>query len=92
MLNVTKSHVTKSLFGVMWRKNEKSHVSSGGANEKGEPWFVGRNVARRQGYQNTRDSLRKHVDEEGKPPSQIATLVLTTKSGGPRQRAGSAAL
>ena len=31
------------------------------------------------GYQNTRDSLRKHVDEEGKPPSQIATLVLTTK-------------
>ena len=44
------------------------------------------------GYQNTRDSLRKHVDEEGKPPSQFATLVLTTKSGGPRQRAGSAAL
>ena len=38
------------------------------------------------GYQNTRDSLRKHVDEEGKPPSQFATLVLTTKSGGPRQR------
>ena len=49
VLNVTKSHVTKSLFGVMWRKNEKSHVSSGGANEKGEPWFVGRNVARRLG-------------------------------------------
>ncbi len=34
--------------------------------EKGEPWFVGKDVAENLGYSNTRDSLKKHVDEEDK--------------------------
>ena len=32
--------------------------------EKGEPWFVGTDVARRLGYINQRKALRDHVDEE----------------------------
>ena len=32
--------------------------------EKGEPWFVGKDVARRLGYINHRKALRDHVDEE----------------------------
>ncbi len=31
---------------------------------KGEPWFVGKDVARRLGYINHRKALRDHVDEE----------------------------
>ena len=32
----------------------------------GEPWFVGKDVAAALGYNNTRDALYKHVDEEDK--------------------------
>ena len=32
--------------------------------EKGEPWFVGKDVARRLGYINHRKALRDHVDED----------------------------
>jgi prophage antirepressor-like protein len=32
--------------------------------EKGEPWFVGKDVARHLGYINHRKALRDHVDEE----------------------------
>ena len=32
----------------------------------GEPWFVGKDVAAALGYENTRDALVKHVDEEDK--------------------------
>ena len=32
----------------------------------GEPWFVGKDVAKALGYNNTRDTLYKHVDEEDK--------------------------
>ena len=35
-------------------------------NEKGETWFVGKDVAEALGYSNTRDSLKKHVDGEDK--------------------------
>ena len=34
--------------------------------EKGGPWFIGKDVATLLGYSNTRDALRKHVDEEDK--------------------------
>lgn len=34
--------------------------------EKGEPWFIGKDLATLLGYSNTRDALRKHVDEEDK--------------------------
>ena len=33
-------------------------------NEKGEVLFVGKDVATALGYSNTRDAMRKHVDEE----------------------------
>ena len=39
----------------------------------GEPWFVGKDVARALGYCNTKDALAKHVDREDKRGSQIAT-------------------
>ena len=35
-------------------------------NEKGETFFVGKDVAEALGYKNTRDALLKHVDEEDK--------------------------
>ena len=34
--------------------------------ERGEPWFVGSDVANALGYANTRKALRDHVDEEDK--------------------------
>ncbi len=39
----------------------------------GEPWLVGKDVARALGYSNPRDALAKHVDDEDKGVSQIAT-------------------
>ena len=32
----------------------------------GEPWFVGKDVAERLGYSNTKDALTRHVDAEDK--------------------------
>lgn len=57
--------------------------------EKGEPWFVGKDVAERQGYSNTRDAVRKHVDEEDKTTVAIcddgsnykSMMVLKNESG-----------
>ena len=39
----------------------------------GEPYFVGKDVAEILGYANNRDALVKHVDDEDKQTSQIAT-------------------
>ena len=39
----------------------------------GEPWLVGKDVAKALGYSNTKDALAKHVDPEDKGGSQIAT-------------------
>ena len=38
-----------------------------------EPWFVGKAIAEILGYVNSRDALAKHVDEDDKLTSQIAT-------------------
>ncbi len=38
-----------------------------------EPYFVGKDVADILGYSNTRDALNKHIDNEDKLTSQIAT-------------------
>ena len=38
-----------------------------------EPWFVGKDVADILGYVNSRDALTKHVDDDDKLTSQIAT-------------------
>lgn len=32
----------------------------------GEPWFVGKDVAKALGYKNTKDALSRHVDEDDK--------------------------
>ena len=39
----------------------------------GQPYFVGKDVATILGYKNTKDALLKHVDDEDKLGSQIAT-------------------
>ena len=40
--------------------------------EKGEPWFVGKDVATALGYANANDALLKHVPDKFKLTSQIA--------------------
>nr|DAK43734.1 MAG TPA: repressor domain protein [Caudoviricetes sp.] len=40
---------------------------------EGQPWLVGKDVADILGYVNSRDALAKHVDEDDKLTSQIAT-------------------
>ena len=44
----------------------------------GDPWFVGKDVAAALGYENNRDALAKHVDEEDKGVAKCDTL------GGPQ--------
>ena len=52
-----------------------------------EPYFVGKDVAEILGYNNTRDALSKHVDNEDKLTSQIATagqnrnIIIINESG-----------
>ena len=47
-----------------------------------EPWFVGKDVAEALGYQNTKDALGKHVDDEDKiMGSQNATPSITDSMG-----------
>lgn len=40
----------------------------------GEPWFVGKDVADILGYNNSRDALARHVDEEDKGVAKYDTL------------------
>lgn len=37
-----------------------------------EPWFVGKDVAKILGYNDTSDALKKHVDEEDKLTRRFA--------------------
>ena len=39
---------------------------------KGEPWFVGKDIAEALGYSDTNDAIKKHVDSEDKLTRQIA--------------------
>ena len=41
-------------------------------NEKGETFFVGKDVAKALGYKDTSDALKKHVDADDKLSRQIA--------------------
>ena len=47
-------------------KNENFGEIRTMTNEKGETFFVGKDVAKSLGYSNTRDALNKHVDAEDK--------------------------
>ena len=44
-------------------------------NEKGETFFVGKDVAEALGYSNTRDALSKHVDQEDKDAVAICDAI-----------------
>ena len=56
-------------------------------NEKGEPFFVGSDVAKALGYKNSRDALNKHVDTEDKGVAKRDTLggtqqmIIVNESG-----------
>ena len=52
---------------------------------EGEPWFVGKDVAKALGYVNHRGALQKHVDDEDKQGYRISThgseATLINESG-----------
>ncbi|GAA3626576.1 phage antirepressor Ant [Lactobacillus hamsteri] len=48
----------------------------------GEPYFIGKDVAQILGYSNTRDALRKHVDEEDKKSEIVNASQLSQNATG----------
>ena len=48
-------------------------------NEKGETFFVGKDVAKALGYKNTYDALNKHVDTEDKGTIAIRESAYETR-------------
>ena len=55
-------------------KNEKFGEVRTMVNEKGEPFFVGSDVAKALGYKNSRKALIDHVDDEDKGVTKRDTL------------------
>ena len=49
-------------------------------NERGETFFVGKDVAMALGYKNTTDALRKHVDTEDKGTIAIRDAAYETRA------------
>ena len=49
-------------------------------NEKGETFFVGKDVAKALGYSNTRDALNRHVDNEDKSTVVIHDTAYETRA------------
>jgi prophage antirepressor-like protein len=50
--------------------------------ENNDPWFVGKDVAESLGYTNSKDAIKKHIDEEDKKiiqKSQFATLEIPNR-------------
>lgn len=48
----------------------------------GEPWFIGKDVAKALGYENARDALARHIDDEDKrviQRSEITTLNISNR-------------
>ena len=60
-------------------KNEQFGEIRTMVDEKGEPWFVGKDVARRLGYINPEKALRVHVDDEDKGVNEMGTPGGTQK-------------
>ena len=48
----------------------------------GEPYFVGKDVAEVLGYRNTRDALKKHVDNEDKKSEIVNSSQLSQNATG----------
>ncbi len=40
----------------------------------GEPWMVGKDIAKALGYSNSRDAISKHVDDDDKGVAKCDTL------------------
>ena len=59
-------------------------------NERGETFFVGKDVAKALGYSNTRDALNKHVDREDKSTVAIRDTAYETRAVVIHQRQESA--
>ena len=55
-------------------KNEQFGEVRTMTNEKGETYFVGKDVAKALGYSNTRKALQDHVDDEDKGVTKRDTL------------------
>ena len=49
---------------------------------EGEPYFVGKDVAEVLGYKNTRDALKKHVDNEDKKSEIVNSSQLSQNATG----------
>ena len=76
----------------MTKKKEKNptgiqvfnHVAFGNlrmmTDDKGQPFFIGKDVATALGYNNTRDALRKHVDDEDKGTVAIRDTAYETRA------------
>ena len=71
LLLAKKLKIMKPMIQVF--KNEKFGEIRTMVNEKGEPWFVGKDVARRLGYINPEKALRVHVDDEDKGVNEMGT-------------------
>ena len=56
-------------------KNEQFGEIRTMLDEKGEPLFVGMDVAKVLGYSNYRDAIRKHVDNEDKDGVAIRDAI-----------------
>ena len=57
-------------------------------NIKGEPWFVGKDVAEALGYEKARNAIAAHVDEDDKKgapiqgaPGGTQTMTIINESG-----------
>ena len=62
--------------------NEEFGEIRGFKDENDEPWFVGSDIAKALGYENTKDALKKHVFPEDKrifQRSQFATLEIPNR-------------
>ena len=48
--------------------------------EQGEPWFLGKDVAKALGYKNAPDAISKHVDDEDKGTIAIRDSAFETRA------------
>jgi prophage antirepressor-like protein len=48
--------------------------------EQGEPWFVGKDVAKALGYKNAPDAISKHVDDEDRGTIAIRDSAFETRA------------
>ena len=77
MLAKTTQHMKKT---IQIFKNNAFGTIRTMTNEKGETFFVGKDVAMALGYKNPNDALCKHVDEEDKGTVAIRDTAYETRA------------